>query len=51
MRGSYARTLVELAIATQIPVRAWLQEDDRTIITAIEVVETQAREIQKGRDS
>ena len=44
--------LVELAIATHIPVREWLQEDDRTIITAIDVLDEQRREIErKSRDS
>jgi hypothetical protein len=33
------RALVALALATQIPVRAWVDEDNRTIATAWELLD------------
>lgn len=40
--------MVELAIATSIPVHAWRDEDDATIATAIDVLQKQA-EAMKGK--
>lgn len=42
--------IVELAIATNQTPAAWLAEDDRTIVTAIDVLEQQQAEAEQERD-
>lgn len=41
--------MIELAIATSIPMDVWLEAGDRAIETALEVLDKQAKEIQRGR--
>lgn len=41
--------MVELAIATNIPVAGWRDEDDATIATALDVLQKQAESMRKGR--
>jgi hypothetical protein len=40
---------VELAIATQIPVREWFAESDEVIATALVVLEDNRKQIEKRR--
>ena len=40
---------MSLALATQIPFAVWLDEDDRTIVTAFELLDEQAEEARRGR--
>jgi hypothetical protein len=40
---------VSLAIATRIPVSAWLAEDDTTIVTAFELLDEQAEAMEEAR--
>jgi hypothetical protein len=40
---------VELALATRIPVREWMQESDETVATVLDVFEERAREAKRKR--
>lgn len=42
--------IVELAIATNQTPAAWLAEDDRTIVTAIDVLEEQQAEAERDQE-
>jgi hypothetical protein len=41
--------IVELAIASSIPVSEWRNEDDATIVTALDIYRIQHDEIEKAR--
>jgi hypothetical protein len=41
--------MVELALASSIPVAAWAAEDDATIATALQVLSDQAAEVSRHR--
>jgi hypothetical protein len=47
-KGSRARLVVELAIATRTAPRDWWDEDDNTIATALDVLEIQAKEMRRA---
>lgn len=39
---------MSLAVATSIPVAAWLDEDPRTVVTAIKILEEQEKAARKS---
>lgn len=40
--------MVELAVATGIPAGVWAEEDDATIVTALQVLADQAERLRRG---
>lgn len=45
------RSLVALALATGIPARAWLDEDNRTIETAWELIDERENDSSRKRET
>jgi len=41
--------MVELAVATSIPVDQWRREDDQTLATVLDVLDRQAERARRGR--